>query len=211
MNDYLTQIMTVFNKRSERERMIITVLMVAFIFLIWLPCFFLPLTHKANSLHGKLMQVERHVDAISIIYKDYRDIIQSSPAEAGKKIKVLEDKLVALQHHPLLVKQMIHTPEDMKNLLQSISKTGAMLSLDQEQGMTATPIPNQTADLANQKIVVEFDGGYFETIRYLQYLEALPWYLSFDSLDYQVEQYPNAKIKIVINVLKEGSVVDHHA
>ncbi len=49
--------------------------------------------------------------------------------------------------------------------------------------------------------MIEFSGDYFETIRYLQYLDQLPWFLSFDSLQYKVDEYPNANVKVAITVL----------
>jgi len=211
MNDFLNQLMLSFNKRSERKRMLITAALIFIIFLIWLICFSIPLSHQSKKIHNRLTYVEKNVDDISAIYSQYQLIDRDDTPSAEKKINAMMDKLITLQKNPLLARQIIDTPDDMRNLLQAISKTGSELSLNQEQGLTETPLKtNATNMLQNQKIAVEFDGSYFEVIRYLEYLERLPWYISFDSLNYQVEEYPNAKINIVINVLSSEKGVDHH-
>ena len=207
MSAFLNHIMILFNKYSERQRMVFTLLLAALIFLIWLVCFMIPLSHKMHEINSRLSYVKENLTDVSAIYNEYQLIIQSPTLDAEMKIKALEEKLVKLQHHPLLAKKIIDTPADMKNLLQAISQTGSMLSLNQVQRLMAMPILSDNSNgLLNQKISVEFDGGYAETIRYLSYLENLPWYLSFDSLDYQVSEYPNAKIKIVINALSSGAL-----
>lgn len=206
INDSCNQLSVAFNKRSERERIAIVLIAMGCIFAFWLFCLILPLSKKQTIIQNKLQDMKKNVYAISDIYNEYQLFLKSPSKTSEAKIKALDEKLIALQHHPLLAKKIIDTPEEMKNFLQAISKTGTMLNLNQAQKLTAAPMmANNTANLFNQKIAIELDGSYFETIKYLEYLEKLPWYLSFDSLDYQVEQYPNAKIKIIINALGTGA------
>ncbi|MCX7121091.1 MAG: hypothetical protein NTZ67_04875 [Gammaproteobacteria bacterium] len=191
--------------------MIITFSLVLAIFLLWLSCFSTPLSRQTKIIHEKLVYAEKNVADVTAIHKEYQIIVHADTPEAEKKINAMLDKLIKLQKHPLLARQIVETPDDMRNLLQAVSKTGPELSLNQEQSLAATPVKTDPPSvLQNQKIALEFDGSYFETIRYIEYLEKLPWYISFDSLNYQVQEYPNAKINIVMSVLSSTKGVGHH-
>jgi len=48
---------------------------------------------------------------------------------------------------------------------------------------------------------VEFEGDFYATLRYLQALEAMPWRFYWDSVDYQVLDYPTARVAITVHTL----------
>ena len=48
---------------------------------------------------------------------------------------------------------------------------------------------------------VVFEGDYFKTLVYLQALEAMPWRLYWDSVEYQVLEYPRARVAITVHTL----------
>ena len=48
---------------------------------------------------------------------------------------------------------------------------------------------------------IEFEGGYLETLRYLKALEALKWRFYWDSVNYQVKDYPLGRVKISVYTL----------
>ena len=48
---------------------------------------------------------------------------------------------------------------------------------------------------------VVFEGDYFKTLAYLQALEAMPWRLYWDNVEYQVTEYPKARVAITVHTL----------
>ena len=48
---------------------------------------------------------------------------------------------------------------------------------------------------------IEFDSNYFDTVRYFKKLENLDKQFYWDSVQYQVDEYPGAKIKIFLHTL----------
>ncbi|NOX76997.1 MAG: hypothetical protein GXP17_10380 [Gammaproteobacteria bacterium] len=48
---------------------------------------------------------------------------------------------------------------------------------------------------------VEFEGNFLATLRYLQALENMPWRFYWDSVDYQVLEYPVARVAITVHTL----------
>lgn len=188
MKDLLMTLTILFNKLDERMRLIITLSLMLFIFLAWLFLLFMPLSRTVTAHTQKINTAKKNIVTLKALYKDNELIIQSPTQTLEQQMRALEKKLLDSKKRVLEIKKIIGTPEDLRNALQAISKMPPSASLNQIQ-------------VENNKIKVDFSSNYFETIQYLQYLEKLPWYLSFDSLDYQVEEYPNAKVKLVINVL----------
>lgn len=211
MIDLLTRAMTAFNQRSEKERFLLTSTVVFLIFIIWLYCFMMPLFRQVQLTSTKLDAAERIVTILTADYDNYESIISSPTTVFENKIQQLDAKLNQLEYHSALTKKVVNTPEAMQDLLKDLSRTGLLVSLNQIQVLEATPISTvQSSLLFNQKITIEFHASYFATRDYLAYLQQLPWYVSFDSVVYQVAQYPNAKVTITLHVLSTmaGS---HHA
>lgn len=210
MNNWLNNISRSFDKCDINTRVIILLGFIIVIFLIWLFALAMPMSRTIGATNQKLQSVQIKLLASITVYDSYQSIIHSPTEAAEKKIRFLESELEKLQHHPLLMKKTINTPEDLKTVLQAISETGSEIILGQIHVLSSEHLtaPKNTI-LFSQKIAVEFTGDYFNTIRYLNYLNTLPWYLSFDSLDYQVDQYPNARVKLIINALSTEQGVSH--
>lgn len=210
MNNVLNTISLSFDKRDLNARFIVTFVLIIVIFLIWLFALVMPLSRTISATTKKLKIVQQNSATLTTIYDNYQLIIHSPTDAAEKKIQTLEEEITKLQRHPLLMKKVISTAEDLRKVLQAISKTGATISLGQIQILSADPVtaPKNTV-LINQKIAVEFTGNYFDTIQYLNTLDNLPWYLSFDSLEYQVDEYPNARVKLIVNALSTEQGVGH--
>lgn len=188
MKNILMTLTILFNKFDERMRLFFTLLSMLLIFLVWLFLLFMPLSRTVSAHTQKINTVQKNIITLKALYKDNELIIQSPTQTLERQMRSLEKKLFDSKKQALEIKKIISTPEDLRNALQAISKMPTSASLNQIQ-------------VENNKIKIDFSSNYFETIQYLQYLEKLPWYFSFDSLDYQVEEYPNAKVKLVINVL----------
>lgn len=205
MNGLLDKILTEFNNRSTSEQWIVTFFLMVVIFFVWLFVMAAPLSRmiKANTMKNN--SAEKNLLNLRTQYDHYQSIHHSPTDVFKEKIEFLNLQLKQLEQDSLLNKKLIASPADLQNVLQAISKTSAMISLNQVQKISLTPIEGvKKIALSKQKIMVEFTGNYFDTVRYLNYLENLPWYISFDSLDYQVDAYPNAKVKLIFDVLTAG-------
>lgn len=191
-----------FRARNERERWLMVVGVIVFLFLAWLFFWYQPWLQKINALTSDIDRAQKSVNTLQAIDDNYQLVIRSPTQAIENKIQSLQTQLLQLQHHPLLIKKLVSTSDDLREVSQDISKTDPKISLSQMQHVSTTAVTtSKQIPLANQKFLMEFTGGYFDTVHYLDYLEKLPWYLSFDSLEYQVTDYPNAKITVVMNTL----------
>ena len=50
-------------------------------------------------------------------------------------------------------------------------------------------------------LVIEFQGDFFATLSYLQYLEDLTGNFFWDTLDFQIQQWPMATVTLQIHTL----------
>ncbi len=79
----------------------------------------------------------------------------------------------------------------------------------------APPLTTSVANVAEQQtererlkpgifkhgVRVELEGNFHATLRYLQALENMPWRFYWDSVDYQVLEYPVARVAITVHTL----------
>lgn len=62
-------------------------------------------------------------------------------------------------------------------------------------------IARESADIFRHGIEIEFYGDFNSTVSYLKAVEALPWRFYWDEVNYTVEEYPQALVKVVIYTL----------
>lgn len=55
--------------------------------------------------------------------------------------------------------------------------------------------------LYRHTLIITLQGDYFSTLKYLKALEALPWRIHWDYIDYKVKDYPTAETRIQIYTL----------
>jgi MSHA biogenesis protein MshJ len=55
--------------------------------------------------------------------------------------------------------------------------------------------------LYRHTLILTLQGDYFSTLNYLKALEALPWRIHWDHIDYNVKNYPIAETRIQIYTL----------
>ena len=89
--------------------------------------------------------------------------------------------------------------------------------LEQEQGLellevdagssplTGVELPGEenlpAAGIGRYQLQMQLEGSYLATLRYLHALENLPWKFFWESVDYQVTNYPNARITLDLYTL----------
>ena len=60
---------------------------------------------------------------------------------------------------------------------------------------------DQTARLGRYQLDLELAGGYLELMRYLESLEAMPWKFFWQTVDFQVNEYPHAVSRLQLYTL----------
>jgi MSHA biogenesis protein MshJ len=209
---------------SLRERSIAALTMavgtiVMFLQLIWAP-WFLELEEKERQvarLDKQSVLLQSTVDKLDRKLKEDPDYaLRVRNSQLQQQLAAQEKKLVALLGY--LVR-----PEEMVDLLQQVlSESGDLrvvklesLPVEQVFGPaeaqnpavgeaysqdTGNPFELYTR-LFSHRVRLEIEAGFFDTLGYLQRLESLESGLLFDRLRYKVEEYPRARVILVVQTI----------
>lgn len=191
---------------SLRERLLIIVMTLAVIAAAANFLFFLPLLDQMQAERQQQNDHQRQREQLENELAQLQDWQASK--EDGSELIVVEQQLARLDEQIEQLSARMVPPEQMSALLQQLlAREQGMqvialekLPLEQPQlgngDAAATPIT--AAPLYRHRLRLSLRGNYFDSLRYLQAMEALPWTVYWDRLDYQVEQYPNAILTVEI-------------
>ncbi|MCG6965478.1 MAG: hypothetical protein LJE59_03105 [Chromatiaceae bacterium] len=103
------------------------------------------------------------------------------------------------------------SPQDMAKFLEELLIQEHELRLLRLQTLEVKPLLEQAAQdttgavalpaLHRHGFDIEFAGGYMATLRYLKALESLPWRFFWDSVSYEVLDYPNSVVRLRLHTL----------
>jgi len=153
---------------------------------------------QVGELANKQMQLNQQLMAIK-------------NSETQKLIKQVDSQIAALKSS--LDKSTINliSPDEMVSILKSIIESFAKLKLVKLEKQPATPLEleglNQSEGeqlpvrLYRHSLIIELEGNFHSTQKFLQAVENLPRRLQFDRFDYQVDRYPRAKISLQVSTL----------
>jgi MSHA biogenesis protein MshJ len=200
--------------RSHRERLMVLGLSFTLIYLLWYLLLDRPLNNRLNVKKNEIINIAPQIK----IFDDQAKRILKESTSSETQRHLDSQQMASLK---------LASPEDLNNLMtailspnQNIKLTGlkniapdaitAPMEHDKKPStltVTSPPAPEvntiqKPADKSSMQL--EFQSNYFDTIAYLKQLENLPWCLSWDSLEYNVINYPNAAVTIKLHIVKAG-------
>ena len=92
----------------------------------------------------------------------------------------------------------------MADILNAVLTEIKLLKLLNLETLPATPlldVKQHDPTIYKHELIITLFGDYINTLNYLKVLEALPWAIALDSIDYEVKDYPMAKITLHIVML----------
>jgi MSHA biogenesis protein MshJ len=95
-------------------------------------------------------------------------------------------------------------PGEMARVLQGVLQKQDNLRLIQIHNLTPEPLTKAANDeviFYKHGLEIEFEGGFFACLEYLEQIEDLPWRFYWQVLELQVLEYPRNRIRIEISTL----------
>ena len=195
---------------SLRERAILVVGALAIIYFAWDLLLMQPLAtqrqravNQINQTNGELVALNAQLEAL--------DPARAAELTRQKRaaLQQLRDEIAALDRDVADTMRHLVPPGEMTGLLQTVLRRSEGLELRQVNslGMRQVDLAESgAADGAANRLFqhglsVEFSGDFYGTLGYLQQLEALQWKFFWDSIDYQVVEYPRAVATVRIFTL----------
>lgn len=195
---------------SLRERGMLAAALVAVLLGVWSTLVLTP--HEARSKQNaqQVQQLEAELVALDAQVQGILARANSDPnAPLRERQQELRDALARLDAAIQAKTGDFIPPERMGRLLEDLLNAQAGLKLlrleslppepvriDGEAGGEATAVP-----VYRHGLVLEFAGDYRGTLEFLQAVEKLPWRVFWEALDYEVQQYPQARVRLILRTL----------
>ena len=214
----LNELIKWLNARSARERIFLAAACLTIPVLFWDSALMEPLEarrleaeKKIASLKNDVMRLEGETEKLA------KELSIDLDAENRDRKKSLMDSLSRL--HEVVDKRTedLIPPAEMTRVLKQMLLRQAGLRLVRLESLPVEPlfetpegieVDSEGDDLFKHGVVIEVLGDYASTVLYLQALETLPRRFFWESLDYEVTEYPTARVTLTLRSLstQEGVV-----
>jgi MSHA biogenesis protein MshJ len=200
---------------SLRERGIIAGAAVVLVCFIWLQTSYLAyekqhklnVSQKSSLSKDSVKQSERLAELTAALQHDPNAALRNEQATLKNSLQKLRLKIENRMSN-------LVAPEDMASLMKQVLSDYQGLTLLSARNLPVEPLNiNDSVSSAQsentdgpQAVIfthgfeMELSGSYFQTVQYLQQLENLSGFY-WRMLDYQVDQYPKAIIRIQLSTL----------
>jgi MSHA biogenesis protein MshJ len=191
--------------RTQEQRILILISGIMIGLGIWFLLWEGPYQTSENSLTNQIQTLQQQMG------------VAQQQISAGKKI--LNDPQM-MQHRKELQKQLnainaqvkavstrlVSASELVKALKNILTEDSALKFISLENtNNSVLPLPDQSIKkLYHHDFILVFTGNYFATLNYLKKLEKLPWHFYMESINYEVTQYPEAKITIKLHTVSDS-------
>lgn len=213
MNARIARLKDWINSATLRERVLILFasLMAIFLMKVILLSFIRPSDDK--TIHAQMNAAHEQINLVNgqaqvILARG----ISMERHETVQHHKLLRDRLAQLNSGLTQLSRVFVSMQEMQLVLKDfIMQTDGLTLVNMKADLQEELIiSNEKSDkIKPQKKVykhgvqIELQGDYFSTINYLQKVEALRWYLLWDSLEYKVINYPVGSIVIKLYILND--------
>ena len=197
MKETITKLRRQFEARNNRERLVITILSWVLIYVIFNYIFYDPLNEKISQTSAEMANIDKEMDVWRAQINSLNQLSKSPIYVQWLKQQAVSQGLQT-QFKNLMQNNSV---SQWQGLMQNILKMHTDIVVSQIRSLpeATAKIPNatvKTSVLTQQGMIITVFGSYFSVLNYLKELEqALP-NISWVRFDYQVSQYPIAKVDL---------------
>jgi len=213
------------NALTLRERAIVLVGVLVAAFMLWDNLLWQPMNTVQQQLQTQMDESKSKVDLLTIQLGGITGRAAIDPnADLKKQLERTKQTLLQVQKKVEAATADLIAPQEMAQLLESLLQQQSGLRLVGLQTLGPVPLlmpaddssPNVSSatamrnnvatkedgiNLYQHSFILEFEGGYFSVLRYLQLLESLDSNFYWDAVQYEVKEYPSARIRLHLHTL----------
>nr|WP_241264185.1 type II secretion system protein GspM [Bowmanella dokdonensis] len=199
-----------FALRKPREKQL---LLFAGLFLILYGGYLLLIEPTLDGLalsERKLNQQQQELTSLNLQLQELATATTNPDTPLLIRRQALESEIAALRQVMLQQTSELIPAARMKNVLQQLLAHHDQLRLVELKSLTPTAITaepqqeDQQAGLYQHGMRLVLEGSYFDLQGYLRQLESLQWRFYWKTFDYQVLEYPTARMSLEIYTLSTG-------
>jgi MSHA biogenesis protein MshJ len=192
--------------QTLRERVLVVAAALVGVYAIWDLAIMSPLDAERRDVAAEAETVRTQIESLRNEFaaletrfqgdpnaenRDRRAALVASIAQLDRQLGERTDDLIPPSEMPRVLRDLV----ELEGALQIVRLESLPVEslLKVEEGQTPA-----RARVYKHGLVLELQGDYLATLEYLESLEALPWNLLWDSLEYRVDEYPYARVKLVV-------------
>ncbi|WP_111640413.1 type II secretion system protein GspM [Marinimicrobium alkaliphilum] len=198
-----------FDGFSLRERLLVAAGALAVVVALWLLLVQDPVAERREALRAEQAAVAREQQAQQL---QLDALTQRDAAGAPSSLQRQRDNLLArrdnLDERLAALSQGLVSAEQLPSLLEDVLLTTGQLELIQMRTLPVEMLSLRgingdegSTGVYQHSVALTLRGSYFEVLAFLQALEDLPWRFYWEQLEYAVETYPKAEVKVRVYTL----------
>lgn len=219
--------------RSQAEKLVVLVILIAAISLIYLSFAYDPMRGEISSLRNQLNSVNAQIASQQASYAAMLAESQQDPnkfandrlAVVNRQQQVLLDEIASLAGDLVTPRQMTtiltsvlerqsglelisFRNESAKPLRAGLSNADSVLAETGAPDLTGVEREEVTGQVYEHGLTIEFEGDFFNTLRYLRFLEGITGSFFWDSVRFSQTEWPGALVTLKIHTLstEEGFI-----
>ncbi|CAG7857256.1 hypothetical protein MCAMS1_02021 [biofilm metagenome] len=185
---------------TSREKLIVYTTVLVILWGVWDSLIFRPLVAKQKNNSQQLINLESQIIQLKQNSLELEKTTQTDPnVENQNKLNELKAQYSRFQQQIMYGNKKFVAPEQMAKALGDMLNQNKQLDLIKLETLppaTLLSSIDQHQPIYKHGLKITFTGTYADTVNYLESLEALPWAIVWDELDYRVKNYPKAEITL---------------
>ena len=226
MTRQLDQLVKNIEARSQSEKLLALTIVGVGLVMLWLTLVFDPLRAEIATARTQINNVTRQIEAQQLTYASMLEASQQDPSKfANDRLTVISREQVQLDQQIADLAGDLVTPNQMTEILTTVLERQEGLELVYFQNKVAKPlragVSNAGQILAQtgavnfdevvegevsgqvfeHGLVIEFEGDFFSTLKYLRFLEQVTGSFFWDTVSFRQLEWPNAHVTLEIHTL----------
>lgn len=226
LNKYLAPLIGNLEARNQSEKILILGLLAAGLVLTYLSAAFDPVRADLEQIRAQIRGAEVQINAQQNAYQNMVAQSQEDPNRfANERLAVVQREQLQLTSQIQALAGDLVTPNQMTEILTTVLERQSGLELISFQNIEAEPLraansnaeelleesgtlnindivqDEVTGQVYSHGLVIQFQGDYFSTLKYLRFLEDITGSFFWDAISFEQMEWPNAHITLEIHTL----------
>ncbi|MBK1735951.1 hypothetical protein CKO15_11815 [Halorhodospira abdelmalekii] len=157
---------------------------------------------RGAAAEAEIGELQQQIATAKIRRAEIEEQLAIDPDERlRREIDRLEEALAEIEAHIAGEMPDFIAPHEMRAVLRGVLDEHSGIRWVHLQRLPAEPLLEADADgevppIFRHPVHLEVEASYMDTLRFLEALEALPWQLAWDRMEYTVAEHPQARVTV---------------
>ena len=200
----LSKLKVRYESLMPREQIVVILTLLLVLLSVWDKLYSKPFAQQQTQLTNELTNLEEQIKIQQHTVQQIKNHTYIDPNLANQnKLTELKARYSSLQEQMMLGDKKFVPPQLMPRVLNDILNQNSNLSLKQLDTLPITKLvaSSQEHPIFKHGLTISFSGNYQNTLNFFKALEALPWAILWDTLEFEVKSYPVAETTIKVYTL----------